>query len=83
MNTIRDATIKKIHDEKAETQTRIQKRESRKYLLQSKIHARLNSKYSRRRQKLRAGSIFKTNEKIARLQEGKNPATVFQRVGSL
>jgi hypothetical protein len=33
--------------------------------------------------KLRAGSIFKTNEKITRLQEGKNPVPVFQRMGSL
>jgi hypothetical protein len=30
----------------------------------------LNSKLSRRRQNLRAGSIFKTNEKIARLEKG-------------
>jgi hypothetical protein len=30
----------------------------------------LNSKLSRHRQNLRAGSIFKTNEKIARLQKG-------------
>ena len=45
-------------------------RESRKYPLQSKIHTKLNSKLSRRRQNLRAGSIFKTNEKIARQQKG-------------
>ena len=38
---------------------------------------------SRHRQKLRTGSIFKTNEKIAHLQEGKNPVTVFQTVDSL
>jgi hypothetical protein len=32
---------------------------------------------------LRAGCIFKTNEKIARLHEGKNLAPMFQRVSSL
>jgi hypothetical protein len=46
-----------------------------------KIHAKLNSKESRHRQKLRAESIFQ--QRRTRLQKGKNSAPESQRVSSL
>ena len=58
-------------------------RESGRYLLQSKIHAKNEFEVESSPSKSKSREYLPTNEKIARLQKGKNSAPEFQRVSSL